>query len=170
MSMGFGIVVAMNIRKRNFPERAGRSALIVLTFCVLLISIHEVTADSSLEVGFEAKQGVVFIDSLYGTITLKAYASSDIVLMSVSIDGEDVYSVDGSTLTWQSNTEDFGEGIKNITVVGWDNVGHTIHVERIVEFMAAEEVENLILVTAGTVIIVLGLSIFVVLLLYRRRR
>jgi hypothetical protein len=101
---------------------------ILFGFLVLLIFLTFTSngdANSSLSMSFQRNFGAdTGTNKIRGQYTITGKGGSDIVLMTLFFNDVNVSSSVGNELKFKFDTTDFEVGLKNITLIGWDQAGN----------------------------------------------
>jgi hypothetical protein len=141
--------------------------LILVLFC-MFIALTNVRAVNYYQYPFTVDRvsGYANGNDMEGNYEINANGPSNITFAKVEFNGTEYYNTTTGSFTWQFNTDDYGVGLMNITVIGTDNQSNIYETSVTKNFVPASVNTPYYFIAAGAI----ALAVVLVVLKYRRRK
>jgi hypothetical protein len=126
--------------------------------------------EDSISMNIRVQSGGEILGKLFGKLELKANGPQDLKNMSLYFNGTEVYSTEGDSLSFVFETQNYGAGQMNITVIGYYENGETLQTTKTFEFIRAAEFRNFLVLILSIIIPIILVIVAILIFLYYRRR
>jgi hypothetical protein len=114
-----------------------RGILLILILQVMFWGLLPmINANTDITLKFKRNVGTDMGDGrIEGDWTITGTGGSSIVRLALQFNGTNVSTIEGHALTFRFKTEDYGIGMMNITLIGWDISGMVNQTTQLREFL-----------------------------------